>query len=356
MTISSGRRRAAFTLVELLVVIAIIGVLIALLLPAVQAARESARRAQCTNNLKQFGLACHNYEQVYKRLPPGKLTGGGNEEWSQHARLLSFFEQEGVSDLIDWTLGPGDAVNQAAREAKILFFLCPSDSDSKFDPPGNEALGKTNYRANAGGLHGRWRDDITPNRNRYEENDGIFLRFQTVANQLNRMDLVGIRMADILDGTSQTALFSERIVGDGRNNQIDVRGDWYAVAAIPISTNVLNDTNTMRNRCMAVTPSTGGANQFSEGGRNWSNGNYTPTRYNHVMPPNSKACVAGTPDTSTINTEPTATTATSMHPGGVNVVLCDGSTRFVRESISAIIWQRAGSRKDGNSIGADLSP
>src|SRR5690606_22664203 len=147
-----------FTLVELLVVIAIIGSLIGLLLPAVQAARESSRRAQCLNNLKQFGLAALNYESTYGRLPPAQINLDPNDpgtiaaiaanqppgistayfDWSQHARLLPYFEQGAVYDLIDFD--SAIAASTLARQVKPEFFLCPSDPLGKFDPPGNAGI------------------------------------------------------------------------------------------------------------------------------------------------------------------------------------------------------------------------
>ncbi len=129
--------RRAFTLIELLVVIAIIGVLIALLLPAVQAAREAARRAQCTNNLKQIGLAMHNYHSAMGSFPLGSIlarssvsTYGGNK-WSVHSQLLAFMEQKAIYNALNFSVSPnngmGGPMNRTGRITRINTFLCPSD-------------------------------------------------------------------------------------------------------------------------------------------------------------------------------------------------------------------------------------
>ena len=344
--------RGGFTLVELLVVIAIIGILISLLLPAVQSARESARRTQCTNNLKQLALGALNYEGTYKRFPPGKLRGNSSREWSMFARMLPFLEQEGLYDRIPFDLAPDD--QQPAREAKLTGLLCPTDSRALLDPPGSIVLGKSSYRGNAGADVGHW-FVATPNNQSREINNGIFLAFFTKAVDKNQHQKFGITLSEILDGTSNTALFAEMAVGDDNNQLVDPKGDWYNVAGIALtnSTSLGQNLTDMFNRCQAVAPSTmkGAGQQFSQGGRNWSNGNYIPVRYNHVMAPNTKSCATlGSNATAGINNNGSATTASSLHPGGVNVALCDGSTRFVQERISINVWRALGGRNDGKPV------
>ena len=141
------KRRNAFTLVELLVVIAIIGILIALLLPAVQAAREAARRAQCNNNLKQMGLALHNYHDSYKKFPPGNMSGLVFSGISIHARLLPYLEQKNVQDLINFGVPYNDPTNDMARLSPVSLFLCPSDNNLELPPL---LGGSNNYYANQG--------------------------------------------------------------------------------------------------------------------------------------------------------------------------------------------------------------
>ena len=128
--------RSAFTLVELLVVIAIIGILVGLLLPAVQAAREAARRIQCTNNVRQLGLATHNYESVYGRLPSGWVSNGlsGEPGWGWSAALLPFMEGNNVANKIDWRIGIEDTIHKDVRETVVATFSCPSDPfDNTFE-------------------------------------------------------------------------------------------------------------------------------------------------------------------------------------------------------------------------------
>ncbi len=183
--------RSAFTLVELLVVIAIIGILIALLLPAVQAAREAARRSQCTNNLKQIGLALHNYESSNKRLPPGYIT---TSKTSTHPPLLPYFEQSAAYDLFDFKVDLNSAaVNQAAREQKLVGLQCPSHPVSMpFILAGTQCpngCGTTNYVQSLG------------NNANYAVGDGPFGRN------------LGARFADFTDGLSNTGMFSEILLG-----------------------------------------------------------------------------------------------------------------------------------------------
>ena len=143
------RRRSAFTLVELLVVIAIIGILVALVLPAVQAAREAGRRMQCTNNLKQIGLALHNYHSLHDKFPPGRFVNpidGQGRCFSAYAHLLPFLEADTLYSQINFNANPEDAINAVALEQTVPFFLCPSDLYRKLQ--GNSAV--HNYPLNTG--------------------------------------------------------------------------------------------------------------------------------------------------------------------------------------------------------------
>lgn len=346
-------RRTGFTLVELLVVIAIIGILIALLLPAVQAAREAARRTQCVNNLKQFGLAMHNYESVNKRYPPNQINLNSSDPdltssttnpngipaayyaWNQHAYLLSYFEQSSLHDEIDFDV---DQNNQLSiRRAKIEMFVCPSEVN-KVTTGNNQQAGKNNYRAN----YGSWI-------NNGANNNGVFVRVDNVRfrDRQNRTQW-GIRPSEILDGLSNTAAFSERALGDEQPTTKTIKGDWYFLAA-PGAVNANTGPTvsaTYRTQCQALTPAQPDAD--SNGGQFWYAGNYRISRYNHVQTPNKTSC---TVDSATAN-DHGITTASSYHPGGVNLVLCDGSVRFINDAISVSIWEAVGDRKDGKAISA----
>ncbi len=219
-----SRHRRGFTLVELLVVIAIIGILVALLLPAVQAAREAARRTQCTNNLKQLGLALHNYHATQRSFPFGKGASypgvAAYARWSVHALLLPYMEQANVSDNIDFKFAPETpgmggvinfmpastnpgGVNAAICRTDIKGFLCPSDA-----APSGIWTAQNNYVGNQGGWLCDRGDapaastDISPS----ELQTGVFYY------------LSGVRDADVLDGLSNTAFFSEKLRGNGTPN------------------------------------------------------------------------------------------------------------------------------------------
>jgi prepilin-type N-terminal cleavage/methylation domain-containing protein len=343
---STASRRTAFTLVELLVVIAIIGMLIALLLPAVQSAREAARRSQCLNNLKQFGMAAHNYESTHKRFPPTEINLNANDpevaaaisagtipnanyfQWGQHARLIPYFEGEAIADAIDFDQAPGSSPQ--AQQAKPEVFLCPSDPYARAGGAGG-ANGKNNYRGNCGSL------TVTGN-----NNNGIFVVFANILWR-DRMDASkwGIRINDILDGTSNTALFAERAIGDNNDNMITLKSDWF-LNSTNATFNGPGNPGTYRNACLGTTPSMG-ADQDSQSGQNWFNSRYRITRYNHVITPNKISCTSVSGNANNHG----ATTATSYHPGGVNLVLGDGSARFVRETVSQNVWSALGARKDG---------
>src|SRR5687768_3655250 len=199
-----------FTLVELLVVIAIIGVLVALLLPAVQAAREASRRSSCQNNLRQLGLALHNYESARKEFPAGSLgiigipvpktTPPQEPYWSPHAQLLAYFEQGTISQRLNIKESPWSALNYATARTQPSLFLCPSDIVN--DQAGREDMGWTNYHGNAGS----WVKVV-------RQWDGVFGPYaphdptKKVDNTYEQLPPVSI--ARIVDGTSHTAAFAE---------------------------------------------------------------------------------------------------------------------------------------------------
>ena len=333
--------RTGFTLIELLVVIAIIAILIALLLPAVQAAREAARRIQCVNNLKQLGLAAHNYHSINDTFPPAvfSFASGNTNLWGQTARLLPLLEQQGLSNSINFSLGVKDPGVATVVQTQVAAFICPSDFDRMTDSSNtNDFVGysRINYQANGGNDTGTLNAALTS-----ESNNGVFIAFKTIG------------LARITDGSSNTALYSERVLGDGAPNTVSVPGDWFTIT--PPSTSRADVYAT----CVAQNPIglVGDANQNSYGGRTWITGYYTATRYNHLIPPNGISCTdnnnAATTVGSATNEGATASTASSRHPGGVNVLFADGSIHFVKNTIGNVVWWALGSKDGGEVVSSD---
>ncbi|MEX2174585.1 MAG: DUF1559 domain-containing protein [Pirellulaceae bacterium] len=311
-------KRLGFTLVELLVVIAIIGVLVALLLPAVQAARESARRMQCSNNLKQFIVATHNYHDTFLNLPAARSP----RSFSTHAALLPFFEQANVANLINYNNSVNHANNAAAAATPIAFFNCPSDPQTSI-PPG---WAGTSYRANQGsGV--LWGNPPTNSSNvnfGMPAPNGVF--FQN--SYLN--------MAAIADGTSQTAAFSEHQKGDF-NQGVSSPTDTFRPGTHPAT------ADDALAQCNAVDPTALSLQGVSDVGAPWIEGYHSTTVYFHIGPPNSRSCM--------YPPGRIGTSAASQHPGGVMLALCDGSVRFASQTIDLQTWRRLGQRNDGEAIG-----
>lgn len=309
--------RPAFTLVELLVVIAIIGVMVGLLLPAVQAARESARRIQCTNHLKQIGLAVHNYESTYKCLPAGRTSRG----LSVHAAIAPYLEQVNAAEQINFSVAWNAPANERARLLVVSSFLCPSDPQL-LNPLG---WGGNSYRCNqgAGILWGLPPQDVSDPNFGMPGPNGVFF--------LNSF----LRFRDIGDGLSNTAAFSEHDQGDF-SNAISSRTDTFWP-----QTNPANPDEAYQ-QCEAIDPSNLMYQRVSNVGAPWIYGYHSNTIYFHVSPPNKRSCM--------FPPGRIATTAKSSHPGGVMLGKCDGSTTFVSDSINLSIWRAVGTRFDSDSM------
>lgn len=336
------RSRAAFTLVELLVVIAIIGILVALLLPAVQAAREAARRMQCSNHLKQWALGVHNYHATYNSFPFGRIDPAqGGFRWSMNASVTPYIEQNNVYALTDFSQDPNAVA--AVANMQIPINRCPSDTDRMTDPSvaGNDVgRGRTNYNANAGNDSGWIRSGSAINiAASPERNNGIF-----VTN-------TSIRIADVIDGTSNTALMAEVLLGDGLQQRISIPGDYFEISYSPVDPTPA-DRAVIYQQCRDLVP-TQATPQFSFSGRYWHIGNFAVTRYNHILPPNGKSCVVGGAGALNVrmNYKGTAKAPSSRHPGGVQLSLVDGSVRFVPNTIDIATWWALGSRNAGEIVG-----
>jgi prepilin-type N-terminal cleavage/methylation domain-containing protein len=309
-------RRKGFTLIELLVVIAIIAILIGLLLPAVQKVREAAARAQCQNNLKQIGLACFNYESTYKRFPAGDSATNG---FSSLANLLPYIEQQNVYSQINFGIS-STAAAQSADAVTIPILMCPADPQGATLPAG---FGGNSYAGNYG-------------------TNILWSQNGSVANGVFYAGGVGCRIADITDGTSNTAGFSERLMGDWSNAVVTPRTDLINPPGMPVT------PDDAMNICRATDRTNIALQWYSNYGSYWINGNQN-TMYTHTSPPNDPLCAYPQNLTQTMP-------ASSAHAGygGVNLLLCDGSVHFVNNGISVATWRALGTRNGGETIGSDF--
>jgi prepilin-type N-terminal cleavage/methylation domain-containing protein/prepilin-type processing-associated H-X9-DG protein len=311
-------KRTGFTLIELLVVIAIIAILIGLLLPAVQKVREAAARVKCQNNLKQIGLAVHNYVDVRRELPPGV----DNSRFAAHAHLLPFIEQDNVYKTIDFTLTAQHVGNNGPRGMVIPIFLCPSDPQTA-TPAG---WAGNNYLFNYG-PDIWWQRPVTR---------GPFAMF---------VDKGVAFPGGIPDGTSNTACFSEHLKGDWSNAVATPRSDLINPMGTPPTT-----ADQAVSQCRAADFTNLAYQWRSDCGGYWIQG-FHMTMYQHTGPPNDRSC--GWPSNFGGNNA-VSFNANSAHTGGVNVLLCDGSVRFVRDSISLATWRSFGSRDGGEVLANDF--
>jgi prepilin-type N-terminal cleavage/methylation domain-containing protein len=315
-TCRSSRSRA-FTLVELLVVIAIIGTLVGLLLPAVQAAREAARRSQCANNVKQLGLGLQSHHGARGSLPAGRNAVG----ISGQTFLLPFIEQTTTFQLVDPTRPWNDPLHTAVAAIKVPTFTCPSDPATYL--PGS--YGQNNYRFNQGsGL--LWGNAPTASSDpnfRIPPPDGVFFLDSRV------------RMQDMRDGTSHTAAISEHDVGDFNNGLSTPRTDTYWPQTNPTT------TDEAIQQCQAIDASNLSFQRFSNIGGPWLYGYHSTTIYFHSTLPNTRSCM--------FPPGRIMTSAQSSHSGGVMLGMCDASVRFVSDGVDLAIWRGLGT-KDGGEI------
>ena len=312
------RRIRGVTLVELLVVVAVISVLVSLLLPAVQAARESARRLACQNNLKQLGLALHNRQSAFGSFPPGRGTPFPGT-FSAHAYLLPFCEGLVYREIkfgsppITFTLASGKVLdgtpNLAAASTVMPLFLCPSEPQGYGRVNGSK-FAATNYAACTG--------SGKVNHGSLTKADGVFYAGSET------------RFREILDGSSHTVAFSERQLGPGGPNTDSEfrhpRANMWEIADVSEPS-------------PAACQMRSNGNWYVQRGEKWIMGNYGNTLYNHYYGPNAAAW-----DCMNIRQQSGLMSARSSHTGGVNATLCDGSVRFVSDSIDVAVWRGLGTR------------
>lgn len=317
----SGKRKPGFTLIELLVVIAIIAILIALLLPAVQQAREAARRTQCKNNLKQIGLALHSYHDIYNTFPPGytarniassapaSAETGPGYAWS--FAILPQIDQANLINQIDTNLDAAAPANLAAvSSVSLTTFLCPTDpAPPVFDVTDSGGATLTLPTSNYPGIVGYANVTMNPG-----QGTGLFYRNSR------------IRFRDITDGTSSTICVGERMHQHDFNPPmapVAANSTWYA--AIP---GVTRAAGMMSMPMMTEGPASmilGHVGQAPMMGMPAMQ--RTPNSTNHIVH------------------------FSSQHEGGVQFLLCDGSTHFISENIDYGIFRNLGERADGNVIG-----
>jgi prepilin-type N-terminal cleavage/methylation domain-containing protein/prepilin-type processing-associated H-X9-DG protein len=345
---SVPRFRRGFTLIELLVVIAIIAVLIALLLPAVQAAREAARRSECVNNLKQIGIALHNYHDTQGSLPWGHQEDNGWNDWSCHVALLPYIEQGPLYSNLNFAntgnaASPYSTINSSATSANIALFLCPSDVNRIT----TLNFGRNNYRYNCGSSP----DSV----NVLGPMNGPFIGADPGAQYNCRV--FGFR--DIGDGLSTTAAFSERVKGLDKNTQAYdlLRPTSSAFIVVPQANTALSTPGAYFAACNSISitsaPLQGGQGYDSDVygiGGTWFVGYPSQTGYNHVMAPNTWTCVVngggGGQDQG-------AHAASSRHPGVVNVLFCDGSVKQVGSTVNVSTWWALGTRGNNDLVTSD---
>jgi prepilin-type N-terminal cleavage/methylation domain-containing protein/prepilin-type processing-associated H-X9-DG protein len=373
--------RTGFTLIELLVVIAIIAVLIALLLPAVQAAREAARRIQCVNNLKQIGLALHNYHEANNSFPLGASSAWYNSanaagyssffggmyvnnynQWSEHATLLPYLGEGPIYNAINFMFGvdqgpgpnsggsvPGSLpwlINSTAAASGLKEFRCPSDPQAGNGPYGYTGQDSNNYMASLGTTT-------------YLSNYMI-----TSFASLPTTGLFGMQncksIAAVLDGTSNTVAFAEGVIdpsyppvqGQRFNGMTSVAGIPAAAITYDASSQPAAVATGIAACNQVWQTGLGGAFGFQRGDM-WAMGSGAHTKITTLVVPNSATSLWGYCDSCPCSSLGVFINADSYHPAGVNTLFADGSVKCIKNTIAQYVWWALGTVANGEVVSAD---
>jgi prepilin-type processing-associated H-X9-DG protein len=302
--------RAGVSLVEVLVSIGVIGLLVALILPAVQASRESGRNMQCRNNLRQLGTAFHSYHSDYGVFPVELLP---------FRRILPYLEQAALAEDLE-----KQGTNNSLPRFGVRAYICPTDSWAQPE------MGHTNYLVNEGSGFQAF------------GNNGVRLPFASPRRFT--------RAADILDGLSHTACLAERLVSrvGAAPSETDATPRWF-LWFIPTAMTGASQLDAFAAACRSsrttALPVLLPAFQWLE----------TDQGYNHVLPPNVPGCHNGNPTQGVLySPQYDAIPASSEHPGGVNLLLADGSVKFVSDVIDLKVWRAVASRAGGETLANEL--
>jgi prepilin-type N-terminal cleavage/methylation domain-containing protein/prepilin-type processing-associated H-X9-DG protein len=352
-------QRRAFTLIELLVVIAIIAVLIALLLPAVQAAREAARRMQCVNNLKQIGLALHNYHSTAGSFPMGSGSGmlGGpavgnyqaKECWASHGAILPYIGEVPLYNACNFNWSPDEPCNQTADSTQIKTYLCPSDPNATAMTNGDNGVlttGNNCYFASIG--------TTTDIRGSFPRTAPSFATIPTTglfAFQQSKS------IAQVTDGTSNTIAFAESTVGipgqAARQKLIGLAN--INIPAAAVQQNAFSNPAGILSgiaACSAAWQAGSTSSVDIQRGDSWQQGGMCMTLFNTVVPPNGQNdawayCSNSSGAVSNFSN------SDSYHPGGANVLFADGSVKFLKDTTNQTVWWGLGTIAGGEVVSSD---
>jgi prepilin-type N-terminal cleavage/methylation domain-containing protein len=345
---AAAKNRRGFTLVELLVVIAIIGILIALLLPAVQAAREAARRSTCTDSLKQVALGMMNYHDTLKVFPPmatGPSTSTHQISWA--LLLLPYVEQSSLYQQVNWSTAPGPNSNYAPYQVQVPLYLCPSSPQPQ--KYGNNS-GLKSYRTCLGTTVFTF--DVNNGGNAQATN-GLFAFNQSYS------------IADCLDGTSHTLLVGEIALGPRTAMSFDIIGTFADNISGPTMNTYQPNSqfNTGYPVCLATAgpdgityvtntqtcPSLNAFNKDCYPGNRWQDGRPFYSGFNAIIPPNGPSC-----NNDASNDGYGMFTMSSRHPTGAMAAMADGSTQFFAQTTDIMVWQSLGTRSGSESMDKEL--